>query len=499
MNETKPETKQEAKPQEKKSNTKKILLIVGGILLLCICSIVILVVVLGAVIPKNLGTIEYGGGNTTPTVTNTEIENYGTVENDNPTCSLPKVNYKANAFSIGVPKGWLYSVESGTVSIKSDETNTTAAFLYTAKINDDTTPAEFIEKFSNIFNLTIKNVGGTYSLENITSNETFAQGDIKSTIGSDVMEGLMKVELDGGFVTLRSYWAPKSIYQGQKALLEEVVGCFARTKILTDDILSGEYSEEGVLEESVSSGLSEYKGRYFSLLKPSNFNVTAETDSGIDTTRSDGSAGFSYAYATGFTGSYTPKTWAEKALPQYAKISNLSLSNEQNVPSNINGQVIKSFDFTGLLNNSISVRGKTTVGIYSTPYIGFGDQWTSAFWGIQIATPAQWAGASATLQQMQDSITIIDIGSTRKNTLLPPNRPMEDYSGSSITSSSSYSDEKEKTSEENWADGMRGYESVTSPSTGQSYDVPLNSWSSYGPEGPGYYRQLPNNSLEKLQ
>lgn len=93
-------------------------------------------------------------------------------------------------------------------------------------------------------------------------------------------------------------------------------------------------------------------------------------------------------------------------------------------------------------------------------------------------------------------MTITDIGDTRRKTMLPPNRPMlSSTSGSSITSKSSYSDK----SSEGWAEAMRGYEEVESPTTGQKYDAPLNSWNPSGPQGAGYYRGLPDGSLEKSE
>ncbi len=425
-------------------------------------------------------------------------QNIGQVTNDTPSCSLPIVEYKSNAFSIGVPKGWMYKVDSGTVSIMQDDTNTTAAFLYTAKLNEDLSTEEFLGQFVNIFRATIEDVGGTFDSVTRTTTDDLATADIQAIIGSDTMSGKMIIDKSEGFVTLRSYWAPVGEIQAQEPVLEEVVNCFARTRILTDEIIGTAHQDTGVLLEDTTSGMAEYVGNYFKLDKPDNFTVTAESDSGIDLTRSDGNAGFSYAYATGFTGVYTPRSWAERALPEFAGISSLSLSEGRDIPSPINGQVIQELDFSGYLNGSVSVVGKVTVGIYSTPYIGFGEQYTSAFWGIEIATPSAWDEAKDTLQAIQDSIEIIDIGATRKNTLLPPNRPIESVSSSRVTGSSSYSESKEKSSEDKWADSMRGYETVESPSTGERMDVPQNSWSSYGPEGEGYYRLLPDDSLEKL-
>ncbi len=484
----------EAKPALKSKSNKIRLIALAVFGICCLVVLGVLLVILLFKPFKDDKTSSQSGGDS-----NTPVTGQGDVINDNPQCSLPVVEYKANAFSIGVPKGWIYNVDSGTVSIMQDESNTTAVFLYTAKLYGEMTASDFLDQFKYIFQKTIEDVNGTFNTGSTTTEDAIAQTEINASIGSDNMKGLMKVELKNGFVVLKSYWAPASELESKRPLLEEITNCFARIRILTDDALAGNYTEEGVLREEKTSNMGEYKGKYFKLNKPADFNVMAETDSGIDLTRSDDNAGFSYAYATGFVGSYTPKTWTEKALPEYAGISNLSLSNEQSITSPINGQVIKSFDFTGELNKSIPVRGKVTVGIFVTPYTGFGTQYSSAFWGIQIATPEVWAGVRSTLQAIQDSVQIIDIGNTRRNTLLPPNRPIESVSASKVTSNNSYSSSLEKTSEEKWADAMRGYETVESPSTGQRYDVPLNSWSEYGPDGPGYYRSLPDDSLEKLQ
>lgn len=419
-----------------------------------------------------------------------------TVTNDMPACSLTKIDYPESAFSIGVPNGWLYEVNNGTVSIMEDQSNTTAAFLYTAKLKKEFTTNELLNAFSTIFKRTIEASKGTFDLQNIKSTKDEANGDIVSKIDGYNIKGKMSVSKSGDFAVFKAYWAPVETYGQKEALLKETCGCFARTRVLTDEVLAAAKNKDQKKSDA-PAGLQQYKGKYFQLNKPANFNVTGETDSGIDLTRSDGQAGFSYAYATGFSGAYTPKSWTQKALPEFAKIQNLKLTDGPVLPSQISGHKLQEFYFTGNLGGT-PVKGKATTGVYQAPYFGVGVRYSSAFWAIQIATPAQWDGVKATLQKMQDSFTIIDIGATRKNTLLPANRPMESTRSSITSKSSTYSSVSDEVGE-NWAAGMRGYETVSSPSTGQKYDVPLNSWSSYGPEGPGYYRSLPNNSVEKLQ
>jgi hypothetical protein len=157
---------------------------------------------------------------------------------------------------------------------------------------------------------------------------------------------------------------------------------------------------------------------------------------------------------------------------------------------------VQEFIFTGVLSGTTDVKGKVTTGVINTTDFGTGSS-TSAFWAIQVAKPEVFDSVSSILQTIQDSISIIDIGDTRKKTMLPPNRPMES-TGSSIpskNSGSSISDE----SNENWADAMRGYQTMESPSTGDRYDVPLNSWNETGPDGPGQYMTKSNGEMEKLQ
>lgn len=60
------------------------------------------------------------------------------------------------------------------------------------------------------------------------------------------------------------------------------------------------------------------------------------------------------------------------------------------------------------------------------------------------------------------------------------------------------SDNPEVDLSEKWSEAILGYENVYSPSTGEHYMAPLNSYWAGGPEGGGYYRELPGGGFEKL-
>jgi hypothetical protein len=52
--------------------------------------------------------------------------------------------------------------------------------------------------------------------------------------------------------------------------------------------------------------------------------------------------------------------------------------------------------------------------------------------------------------------------------------------------------------EDKWSEAILGYENVYSPTTGEHWEVPLNAYDPAGPDGPGYYRAIPNG-FEKLE
>jgi len=63
---------------------------------------------------------------------------------------------------------------------------------------------------------------------------------------------------------------------------------------------------------------------------------------------------------------------------------------------------------------------------------------------------------------------------------------------------SSKSDNPEVDLSDKWTEAIMGYENVYSPTTGEHYEAPLNSYWSTGPDGPGYYRSA-GNDYEKLE
>ena len=64
---------------------------------------------------------------------------------------------------------------------------------------------------------------------------------------------------------------------------------------------------------------------------------------------------------------------------------------------------------------------------------------------------------------------------------------------------SSGDDNPELSLSDKWTEAILGYENVYSPSTGEHYEAPITSLWETGPDGSGYYRNLPGGGYEKLE
>ncbi|MGI6423599.1 MAG: hypothetical protein ACOX0X_03235 [Candidatus Dojkabacteria bacterium] len=431
-----------------------------------------------------------------------KIENYAeTVENDNPNCTLTKIEYPESAFSIGVPNGWFYALDNGTVSIMEDGTNTTAVLIYTAKLQQELTKQDILNTFSTILQQTTEEGEGTFQMQDIVEleeSEDEAYADVTATINGYNIKGKMLVSKSKDFVTFKVYWAPTEVFEERESLLKEISGCFARTRVLTDDILLAEQTQEPD-EKQVPEGFKTHKGKYFQLDKPSDYAVENEQKDFIQIIKSDQRTVLSYMHTTELKGEYTPRTWAEEMFSQIKEITNITLTDGPVLPSQILGYSAQEFDLSGKMQG-IPILGKVTVGVYQPPYSAGETKYASAYGFGQMTIAENWENVKGDLQKIQDSFDFVDMNMMmRKNTLLPIINPIENTRATMTAQSSTYSQSLANAVGDNWLEGMRGYQMVTSPSTGQTYNVPVNSWSVYGPEGSGYYRILPDNTFEKLQ
>ncbi|MGA2667274.1 MAG: hypothetical protein ABSE91_04295 [Patescibacteria group bacterium] len=141
-----------------------------------------------------------------------------------------------------------------------------------------------------------------------------------------------------------------------------------------------------------------------------------------------------------------------------------------------NGFYIRDF------SSSIGQKGEVIYQVYN---------FDTSFYVISV----YMASANNNLWDSKGALALSSAISIRCVSQLRPTTASVDYSSSDPSSAA---DNPEVDLSDQWTEAIMGYEDVYSPTTGDHYEAPLNSYWAGGPDGGGYYRDLPNGGYEKL-
>lgn len=475
----------------KKIPWKQIIIIVAG------------VIVIGGIVFATAGNFsdsnENAGANNNASTPEENKNSYdATATTKKAECKFPVTSYTAFAASYGVPENWIVEEANGTLAIMEDDSNLVTAFIYTAKLEQDMSASEFLDVFGGVFQATIEDAGGSFALGEISTKENTASSDAGATVAEGDLRGVFTTKKEGEFITFTAYWSPIAEFAAKEATLKAILDCYSRTTILTDADLAGA-AEAAKIQQPLSGArtpqpwgdlVSKTDGN-FSFEAPENWtsNVSSASESTgltLDSPESDASVAF--LYNLGRYGVVSKQEFAQNTMLITYGIS-ATLSNHQSVDN------ADLWDFEGTFAGK-SVRGAVAVRIeeYQTFF--------AHYLGVQIANADLWTTYAPTLNAIQASIRLTDAGQQLASLPAQPNYDTEALfgteAGSSVTSGQKYKQEVDDKSADNWSDAMRGYDTMESPSTGQTYDVPLNAYNPTGPNGGGYYRELPGGGLEQL-
>ena len=239
--------------------------------------------------------------------------------------------------------------------------------------------------------------------------------------------------------------------------------------------------------------LISYKGEVFGAKVPKGWKIQ-DNESGIDIIDpNDSKTGASGVVAVGWFGYQTPDGFIDFML-QAIKATNvkyLNSSDKESVKDPLYGLkwAMKTKTFTFTNSKSQKIKAKASAGVLN----GYGQ-----FMGMIIAfqtTPEKWSKWAPTLERIAQSITIINpqkAGGIDK-VRLPTAADLANDSSPLMESWEYRNQSQDRTSHE-WSDAIMGQESdLVSPSTGQSYTLPLND---YDPTLGGY--RNPDNTSEIL-
>jgi hypothetical protein len=297
-------------------------------------------------------------------------------------------------------------------------------------------------------------------------------GRVSGTFAGARVEGRATVAPLEDEIVFSTYWAPPDELAGVEGDLAEVIACYRK--------------EQGV-------PLRRHQGPAFAAALPEDWVVTGETQNGIDISSPGDDAGVSFAYVTNIPGSSEPDAFRDFTLGSIPGLEGVEYEATQDL-----GTVVDSFgtewsqratEFSASFEGR-DVRGVVSVAVGNTQYGSSG-----GISSIRIAESGKYDEFAGVIAAIQESILLTSSGGgSGGDVSLAPNRPDDNP----LTSSQEYRDEVNDQLSQDWQEATMGYENVESPTTGDQYQVPLNNYDPAGPDGPGYYRELPGGGGSEL-
>ncbi|HEY1548697.1 MAG TPA: hypothetical protein VGG28_12800 [Kofleriaceae bacterium] len=405
-------------------------------------------------------------------------------------CATPLHDDDYYGFSVGRPQGWRVDYSSGTLVVSRDESNLVAALVYPARMrHGDLPPEQLLQNFSNTLGKSIRSSGGAYQLADKVTDGHVATALATATIGGVKLRGQLQVMAAPGFATLKFYWAPDAELAADEPTLRQIVSCFSRKTVITrrEPVAppGGPQTRYGVTAKTEHvEGMTEYRGRFMAVQRPAGWQITAETDHGIDMIMQNRNAAFDFSYVIQPHG--TADEYARREMQKYQGATIIS-AGLQPAPA---GWQVAAVEFTA--NAGYPTHGYVRVAV------GNGVA-TETTWLI---AAEKWDALQSTLIAMAGSVQILPAalaqvqGEVRRQLAsYPPIKPSSPPDRTSIYSGWSKMEDRQS---QGYEDTMLQQDHAKSPTTGETYTVPWNAWSATGPDGAGYYRQVPGGGVERL-
>lgn len=405
------------------------------------------------------------------------------------TCPYESRENQGLAYRYGVPSGWLAYEEGGTLLIASDESASTAAIIYTALLRSNDDPAWFLGSYASAVSQGFAANGGGFEFDSPNYSGQGATVDFYGFVSGRQVAGEARATVEGGFATARMYWSDVSSWSEDRQVLTTVVDCFQRIIVLDDARLNAATlaaatppTEPVATSNPWGPLVPKYEGG-FSYQAPASWNSTGSQGDGVTAAVATAPADDAAAVFVFMLTRFQP---TEDQL-----ISTLFASYGINAgfqPSAESLPGASLYEFSGVIGGQ---NGRGMVAIRKETYMTFFAFYVS----MAMSTVESWDLVKSTVAQIASTGTVTDASSNLSQLPAMPNLSVENVFGNSVTQSASYRSAVEEQASQNWSEAMRGYVTVESPSTGDRWDVPLNS---YNPAGGGFYRSLPGGGSEQL-
>jgi hypothetical protein len=414
-------------------------------------------------------------------------------------CTSPVHDDEYYGFTVGRPTGWRVDYSTGTLIVSRDESNLVAALVYPARMrHGDVPPEQLVQKFTAALGASIRQAGGTFQLGEKVTDGHVATALARATLNGVQLRGPIEVVATPGFATLKFYWAPEAEFAQDEPTLRQVVGCFKRKTLITrrEPVApaGGPQTRFGLSvappQQQASApmqALHAYQGRYIAMKVSQGWQVTTETDHGIDMIMTNRNAAFDFTWIAG--PHQRADVYAQRAMQRYVGAQVIAAGMQPAPP----GWQIATVEFNA--NAGYPTHGFLRVAVGNG--VALETTW--------LVAAEKWDALKPTLEAMGASVQILPAATAqvqgeirRQLASYPPIKPSTVGTAADPTNVWSGWSKMEDRQSQGYEDTMLQQDHARSPSTGEAYTVPWNAWSATGPDGAGYYRQVPGGGVERL-
>ncbi|MFT3696881.1 MAG: hypothetical protein QM831_27310 [Kofleriaceae bacterium] len=406
-------------------------------------------------------------------------------------CHTPTHDDEYYGFSVGHPEGWSIDYSTGTILVQRDPT--VGAMIFPARIRRaDVTPDQVADLFANAIGSRVRQAGGTFELVDKTSDGRVATALVLAQVNGMRIKGPLQVIATPGFMTLKVYWAPESELAADEPQLRQVMTCFKRKTVITQKTPAGKAGAMKVGAVGHAPKLAPYRDRYFAMQIVPGLEMTSESEHGFDMVNREHTMGAGFGYVLNPT--IRADIYATQTLQQYFPNAQIVTQGWKQAPQ---GWLAAEIEWRMDTPQHYMLHGVIRVTQTQGVMMSFGYQTGDVIWDK--TRPALEAMMNS-VQIQPAAVAQVQAGIRAQMAQYPPIQSSSSSSSSSDAWNQSVRDRWESQDRRNqgFDDAILGQDHTRSPSTGETYVVPNNAWSDTGPQGAGYYRQLPGGGVERL-
>lgn len=399
-------------------------------------------------------------------------------------CVLEVRSNPGLAYDYGVPEGWVAIEGGGSLLIAPDEVATSGALIYTALLNEDRDAPWFLQSYLDAVATALRGQGDDLVADVPSGGDHRAAAIFEATVGGVPVRGEGKATVVNRFASTALTWSPADGSGADADVLSQVVGCFRRTTELDDGQLQAATSASATAGAGSWGPLVPREEGTYQIAAPEDWIAESAVDGTISGVLVRSPADDASVFSAFMANRYQPSD--EQIISWWFSSFGIDASA---VPSAFEVPDARVYDFEGTIGGR-PCRGMIAIRVdaYLTMFANYVS--------IAVADPAIWDSAVGTLVEIANSATITDVGHNLASMPALPNLSMGDTM-TGLTESSSYRDAVREKASDDWSEAMLGYVDVESPSTGQRWRAPVNS---YNPSYGGYVRQLPGGGgIEVLE